>query len=157
MGFLNGLLSGPIPSVVAVMAALLMGAGYYFFVFPLISDHATLRKKNTELTDELSNNALVLASLQEIKKLCNDQASGLSVELLPKLAEQQASLHRALREIQSVVAEVQTKTTRADDEMNRELERIVRIISEINDKQSQVSGVILGLTMSHAHNPARGI
>lgn len=157
MGFLNGLLSGPIPSTIAIIIALLMGAGYYFFVFPLISDHAALRKKNSELTGELSNNAAVLAVLAEIKKLCQDQASGISVELLPKLAEQQASLHKALRDIQAVVAEVQTKTTRADDEMNRELERIVRIISEINDKQSQVSGVILGLTMSHAHNPARGI
>lgn len=157
MGFLNGLLSGPIPSTIAVLIALLLGAGYYFFVFPLISDHAALRKKNIELIGELSNNAAVLIVLAEIKKLCQDQASGISVELLPKLAEQQASLHKALRDIQAVVAEVQTKTTRADDEMNRELERIVRIISEINDKQSQVSGVILGLTMSHAHNPARGI
>jgi uncharacterized protein HemX len=157
MGFLNGLLSGPLPSAVAIIIAIMMGAGYYFFVLPLVSDHAALRKKNDELTGELSNNAAVLAALAEIKKLCQDQASGLSVELLPKLAEQQQSLHKALREIQTLVAEVQTKTTRADDEMNRELERIVRIISEINDKQSQVSGVILGLTMSHAHNPARGI
>lgn len=157
MGFLNGLLSGPLPSAVAIIIAIMMGAGYYFFVLPLVSDHAALRKKNDELTGELSNNVAVLATLAEIKKLCQDQASGLSVELLPKLAEQQESLHKALREIQTLVAEVQTKTTRADDEMNRELERIVRIISEINDKQSQVSGVILGLTMSHAHNPARGI
>lgn len=157
MGFLNGLLSGPIPSTIAIIIAFLLGAGYYFFVFPLISDHAALRKQNEKLVGEVSDGAAILAALVEIKKLCQDQVSGLSVELLPKLAEQQESLHKALREIQAVVAEVQTKTTRADDEMNRELERIVRIISEINDKQSQVSGVILGLTMSHAHNPARGI
>lgn len=161
MGFLNALLSGPIPSVVAIVIALLLASGYWFFVFPLIGEAAKLREQNSNLTAELSRsvaNVLALTpTILEIKRLCEDQSSSIGQEILPKLLEQQENVQKALRDVRTAIAELQEKTTRADNEVLRDLERLVRIISEVNDKQSQVSGVILGLSMSHAHNPARGI
>jgi hypothetical protein len=161
MDFLNAFLSGPIPSVVSVLIALMLAAGYWFFVFPLVSEAASLRESNNKLTAELSQtSAAALAvsqQLLEIKRLCQDQSSSIGQEILPKLLEHQESVQRVLRDLRTALSDFQDKSTRTDSEVVRDLERIVRIISEINDKQSQVSGVILGLSMSNAHNPARGI
>lgn len=155
MDFLNAFLSGPVPSVVAIIIALLLAAGYWFFVFPLVNEVASLREINNKMTAELlqqnANASAFASALKELKHGKLDQGA------LNKLLEAQDIVQKSLRDVSNGLLELKEKSLRTDSELIHNLERIVRMVSEVNDKQSQVSGVILGLTMSHAHNPARGI
>lgn len=159
--------SSPIPTILALAIAIMLGAGYWFFVFPLLDEVKLLRTKNVELQDNLLEHsrkstdtlAAMSQSLADIKAIVERPGSGgsSSIEELKTLCD---GIVTSLGDIRAGLARDNPRdranlTTQIDN-IDRNIERILRTTSEIGDKQSQVSGIILGLTMQRA-TPPRGV
>ena len=162
MEAINVLLAGPIPTVIAVLIALCLGAGYWFFVFPLVDEAKRLRTQNESLAADLVQNSsqLVLqmsAQLAEIKTICQSHSTTIAQDILPQLLEQHEAQQELLEELKAFISDLHNRDKRSTEDLQHTVERLIRAVSEINDKQSQISGVILGLSMTNAHNPVRGI
>lgn len=155
--------SSPIPTIVAIVIAILLGAGYWFFVFPLLDEVKILRTRNIELENNLLDhsrkNTDALAAMSQmltdiktvVERPTNSGSNADDIRLLcegimTSISDMRVNLGR---ENPRDRAELMNQM----DSMDRNIERILRGTSELSEKQSQVTGIILGLTMQRGTPP----
>lgn len=128
MGFIELILSAPIPSLVAICMALVLAAGYWFYVFPLMEEAKVLRE---------SNKALLVEQKQILEQM------NFSLNAIKGVVTQPCTdmvrLEKGLDEIKQI----------GGHDMEKSMERLHRVMSDISDKQSQITGILMGITMHH--------
>lgn len=171
MGAIDAILSSPIPTIVLLVACVLLSAGYWFFVFPQIDEIKTLRTRdsewqgkydtlqarltevNTKSVDTLQTfNATMEKLRAAIEKPDGDgkEFETLSENILTALGDIRLNLGKdTSRQQAELLSQI--------DNIERTTERILKSVADVSDKQSQVSGIILGLNMRNGQPPARGV
>lgn len=176
MDAIQTIFSSPLPVAISAVIAVACLAGYWFFVIPLLEEVKTLRETNVELQSKLGGEfeqqkASIQRFMQEVMTgVQNQQNVGELVSVINTLrttAEQQtnalnSTLARILDDIQEsiarlspVISNLSETSARKDDEIRREVERLGRLlesltrtVADISDKQSQVAGVLTGMSIA---------
>jgi len=176
MDAIQTIFSSPLPVAISAVIAVACLAGYWFFVIPLLEEVKTLRETNVELQSKLGGEfeqqkASIQRFMQEVMTgVQNQQNVGELVSVVNALrttVEQQtnalnSTLVRILDDIQESIARLSPVMTnisetsaRKDDEIRREVERLGRLlesltrtVADISDKQSQVAGVLTGMSIA---------
>lgn len=171
MGAIDAILSSPIPTIVLIVICVMLGAGYWFFVFPLLDEIKTLRGRdsewqgkydtlqtrltevNTKSVDALSTfNATMDKLRAAIEKPADSDGKefeNLSETILAALGDIRSNLGKdTSRQQAELLSQI--------DNIERTTERILKSVADVSDKQSQVSGIILGITM-RGGTQARGL
>lgn len=184
MDVITSLASNPLPTSVAAVVAIAACLGYYFFVIPLIDDHKKLKRKHDLLLSEMEEGSTgkFIAELKIIKKAITEVNTALAAgisnnEEKLKLVEQffaemtrlQATMDREhedlYEETEKLAVALQRLTEFAqtsvasskarDDSLDRLLSDVNRNMHNINEKQSQILGALLGMGRIQDRN--RGI
>lgn len=153
MGFLEVILSSPLPTVLALFVAGILLAGYWFIVLPQLAEMKNLRENHTEALSTIAkfdenfikindNTTKTNVSLQAVTAIVERQAKQMQV-----LTQHTLHISQRTKNIEEQVAALQV--------LARNSEHALRILSEISDKQSQLSGVVFGLNL-RGTNPPRG-
>ena len=176
MDAIQTIFSSPLPVAISAVIAVACLAGYWFFVIPLLEEVKTLRETNVELQSKLGGEfeqqkASIQRFMQEVMTgVQNQQNVGELVSVINTLrttVEQQtnalnSTLVRILDDIQEsivrlspVISNLSETSARKDDEIRREVERLGRLlesltrtVADISDKQSQVAGVLTGMSIA---------
>ena len=176
MDAIQTIFSSPLPVAISAVIAVACLAGYWFFVIPLMEEVKTLRETNVELQSKLGGEfeqqkASIQRFMQEVMTgVQNQQNVGELVSVVNALrttVEQQtnalnSTLVRILDDIQEsiarlspVISNLSETSARKDDEIRREVERLGRLlesltrtVADISDKQSQVAGVLTGMSIA---------
>lgn len=176
MDAIQTIFSSPLPVAISAVIAVACLAGYWFFVIPLMEEVKTLRETNVDLQIKLGGEfeqqkASIQKFMQEVMTgVQNQQNVGELVSVVNALrttVEQQtnalnSTLVRILDDIQESIARLSPVMTnisetsaRKDDEIRREVERLGRLlesltrtVADISDKQSQVAGVLTGMSIA---------
>jgi archaellum component FlaC len=176
MDAIQTIFSSPLPVAISAVIAVACLAGYWFFVIPLLEEVKTLRETNVELQSKLGGEfeqqkASIQRFMQEVMTgVQNQQNVGELVSVINALrttVEQQtnalnSTLVRILDDIQEsiarlspVISNLSETSARKDDEIRREVERLGRLlesltrtVADISDKQSQVAGVLTGMSIA---------
>ena len=174
MGAIDVILSSPIPTIVLLVACVLLAAGYWFFVFPLLDEVKTLRTRDAEwqvkiddlhvkLTDVNLKSAESLAAFTStmdkiraaVEKPSND---GIQEDFRTFSESIMSSLGDIRLNLGNDTTRQQAELLSQIDNIERTTERILKSVADVSDKQSQVSGMVLGITMRGAGNlPPRGV
>lgn len=183
MDSINTIFSSPLPVAISAVIAVACLAGYWFFVIPLLDEVKTLRETNSSTQQKMGDEfelqkanvqrfmqelAASLQSQQNITELVSTVSSlKLAVEhqttaLSGSLERMFEDVQEALERLTSALNQTSETSTRKHDEIRREVERLGRLleqltrqVADISDKQSQVAGVLTG--MSIAKNMNRGL
>ena len=154
---INTILSSPLPTIIAVVVALLLAAGYWFFVLPGMEELKNLRTRNTELESEVLNR-LNLDTIDNIKaqldaiKATVERPTGLD-----SLKESLTAIKDGIRELkESLNTSGNSSVLLQLNTIERNTERLLRNVADLSDKQSQATGVLLGLSMTSRNAPPRG-
>lgn len=169
MGAIDAILSSPIPTIVLLVACILLGAGYWFFVFPQIDEIKTLRTRDSEwqgkydtlqarLTEVNTKSVDTLqtfnATMEKLRAAIEKPDDGKEFEILSE------NILTALGDIRlnlgKDTSRQQAELLSQIDNIERTTERILKSVADVSDKQSQVSGIILGISM-RAGNTPRGV
>ena len=169
MGAIDAILSSPIPTIVLLVACILLGAGYWFFVFPQIDEIKTLRTRDSEwqgkydtlqarLTEVNTKSVDTLqtfnATMEKLRAAIEKPDDGKEFEILSE------NILTALGDIRlnlgKDTSRQQAELLSQIDNIERTTERILKSVSDLSDKQSQVSGILLGISM-RAGNTPRGV
>lgn len=160
MGFLDAVLSSPLPTIVVLVIAVALAAGYWFFLLPLVENLKSTQKANTEANE-------IISSFQENLKSISDALEQQSKQITTVVRSNRVLITQADKHLQQVsivsqqcarlatrskLLEEQEKTLQA---LERNVENCRRALSEINDKQSQLTGVVFGLNL-RGTQPPRG-
>jgi len=176
MDAIQTIFSSPLPVAISAVIAVACLAGYWFFVIPMLEEVKTLRETNVELQSKLGGEfeqqkASIQRFMQEVMTgVQNQQNVGELVSVINALrttVEQQtnalnSTLVRILDDIQEsiarlspVISNLSETSARKDDEIRREVERLGRLlesltrtVADISDKQSQVAGVLTGMSIA---------
>lgn len=180
MDFIQTIFSSPLPVAISAVIAVACLAGYWFFVIPLLEEAKTLREANAELQSKMGDEfelqkanvqrfmqdlATSLHSQQNITELVtvvgslklaiDHQTTALSGGLERMFAEVQ----EALESLSSTLNNTSETYTRKHDDIRREVERLGRLleqltrqVADISDKQSQVAGVLTGMSIATTLN-----
>lgn len=174
------LLNGPLPIVVTSIIALASLAGYWFFVIPTLEEVKVLRERNTELqatmVEEVKNQTLglkaTLESLQSdvadreninellvaIRGMCSslDQYHGSTSA---SLREVLGAVRQATESVRNVVDGHSSDGARASENISREVDRLGRVLdqlsrqlTDVSDRQSQVAGILTGMSIAKSSN-----
>ena len=172
MGAIDAILSSPIPTIVLIVICAMLAAGYWFFVFPMIDEIKNLRTRdagwqdkydtlqtrltevNTKSVDTLSS---FNATMEKLRAAIEKPADGdgkefetLSENILTALGDIRLNLGKdTSRQQAEMLSQI--------DNIERTAERILKSVADVIDKQSQVSGIILGFTMRGGDTRARGL
>lgn len=171
MGAIDAILSSPIPTIVLIVVCAMFAAGYWIFVFPQIDEIKTLRTRdaewqgkydtlqtrltevNTKSVDTIQSfNATMEKLRAAIEKPDGDgkEFETLSENILTALGDIRLNLGKdTSRQQAELLSQI--------DNIERTTERILKSVADVSDKQSQVSGIILGLNMRNGQPPARGV
>ncbi|MNQ21842.1 hypothetical protein D3C85_349700 [compost metagenome] len=180
MDFMQTILSSPLPIAVCAVITLACLAGYWFFVIPLLEEVKTLRDSNTELQKKLGDEfelqkANVQKFMQELATSLQSQQNVTDlvtmVGALKSAVEQQSTalsgvMERMFHEVRDSLDKLGEVLDTASDsskhdhtDIQREVERLTRLleslarqVSDISDKQSQVAGVLTGMSMVKSMN-----
>lgn len=158
MGAIDLLLSSPIPVVLSVFLNAILFIVGYFFVLPMIEAKKTLVSTNSQLADDVSKHnqktadALTQLSqaVSEIKSLVERPVSTELNTLIDVQKRTNESIVSLLGDIRSTLDSGSRDSPQiidALDALERHCERILRNCSDINDKQSQLTGIMLGLNL----------
>ena len=154
---INTILSSPLPTIIAVVVALLLAAGYWFFVLPGMEELKNLRTRNMELESEVLNR-LNLDTIDNIKaqldaiKATVERPTGLD-----SLKESLTAIKDGIRELkESLNTSGNSSVLLQLNTIERNTERLLRNVADLSDKQSQATGVLLGLSMTSRNAPPRG-
>lgn len=180
MEALTAILNSPLPVAVTSIIALASLLGYWFFVIPLLEEAKTLRERNAKLQgallEEIKNHAVSLkVTLDGIsesvldKQNFNELASVIS-ELRLTVERHGDLLQTSVASIlQGVRASVEILTrniadgaadgAHSGDNIRREIDRLGRLLetlsrqlSEVGDRQSQVTGILTGMSIAQRPN-----
>lgn len=180
MDFIQTILSSQLPIAVCTVIAVACLAGYYFFVIPLLEEVKTLRDSNADLQKKLGDEfelqkANIQKFMQELATSLQSQQNVADlvtvVGALKSAVEQQSTaltgimertfleVRESLDKLGSVldIASDSSKHDRGDlqrevERLTRMLESVSRQISDISDKQSQVAGVLTGMSIAKTMN-----
>jgi hypothetical protein len=174
MGAIDAILSSPIPTIVLLVVCVLLGAGYWFFVFPLLDEIKTLRTRdadwqgkydalNDKFTESNVKNTETLKSFSatmDTLRAATEKSAGndaiqedfrtFSESIMQSLGDIRLNLGK---DTSRQHAELHSQV----DNIERTTERILKSVADVSDKQSQVSGIILGITMRGGGSPPRGL
>ena len=180
MEFINTIFSSPLPVAISAIIAIACLLGYWFFVLPLLEDVKTLRETNATLTQKLGDEfelqkanmqkftqelATNLQSQQNITELVTIVSSlKLTVEqqstaLGSTLGQMFEDVRDSLDKLGSVLTNSSDTSVHKNDDLRREVERLGRLLEsmtsqlrDMSDKQSQVAGVLTGMSIAKSMN-----
>jgi molybdenum-dependent DNA-binding transcriptional regulator ModE len=160
MGAIDVLYSSPIPVSLAIGFNLILLAVGWLFVLPLHEEVKSLRKRAENFDNSYSQ------SVDAIKKMQDDLDEILGVVKHPD-TQALTSLAVVCDALMSQVNDIRNNLGKEDpreraellnllETLERNSERILRTVSDVSDKQSQVTGLMIGLGMQRG-NPPRGV
>jgi predicted PurR-regulated permease PerM len=160
MGAIDVLYSSPIPVSLAIGFNLILLAVGWLFVLPLHEEVKSLRKRAENFDNSY------IQSVDAIKKMQDDLDEILGVVKHPD-TQALTSLAVVCDSLMSQVNDIRNNLGKEDpreraellnllESLERNSERILRTVSDVSDKQSQVTGLMLGLGMQRG-NPPRGV
>lgn len=160
MGAIDVLYSSPIPVSLAIGFNLILLAVGWFFVLPLHEEVKSLRKRAENFDNSY------IQSVESIKKMQDDLDEILGLlkhpdnTALVSLAVMCDTLLSQMNDMRNNIGKEDPRE-RAElinllESLERNSERILRTVSDVSDKQSQVTGLMLGLGMQRG-NPPRGV
>lgn len=175
MDFISVLTNSSLPTAVAVVIALAAIMGYYFFVIPLMGEHKELKEKYEALVKDRDNGEIGEFSVKvgvlekalhglktSLEKDSSDKAkklaevekciSDLAVKQETHLNRGNGTLHEDIERLQSAfrrMAETaqtyMANSSAKDDSIEKDMTELLRQMSTLNEKQSQILGALLGL------------
>lgn len=177
MEFIGTVLAGPLPVAVSTVVALACLTVFWYFVLPLLDEVKSLRETNSDLqrivtgyvedADQRDNEVAELlagmsASLMELEAV---GLASLSSQLDAQI-KMSTTNHGSLQEINNRVQIVSSslathieseitfgkETSREIERLSRNLEQLTRQLSDISERQSQVTGILTGMTMAKTAN-----
>ena len=180
MDSIQAILNSPLPIAVLAVICVASLAGYWFFVIPMLEEIKTLRTRNTELEStmiiEIKNQTVAFeAALADLNRKVSErrnlnELAVLIGELKTTIERQTADLSTATNDIikgvrsaisaiAKVIAEKAEASARDDDELRRDLERLSRLVeqlsrqvSDVSERQSQVTGILTGMSITRSSN-----
>jgi hypothetical protein len=175
MDALTTILNSPLPIAISAIIAFAACAGYWFFVIPLIEESKNLRQQNKDLQDRLDSelkthfkdNAASLEAIAVGIRNCDISDINARLSELHKILESQnvaliRSLEVNINQVQSVLGAIELQLRNAkgvDGNMKKELSDIIRLldnissdVDDISDKQSQVTGILTGMSIAQSIN-----
>jgi len=161
MGAIDLLYSSPIPVILAIGLNALLMAGYWFYVFPMVDEVKALRKRGAEF------DANYLQSADAIKQMSQLLGEILEAVERPVSSHDVSAVVTVCDSIMASINDIRVNLGKENprdrielmnqvDNIERNSERILRTISEVSEKQSQVTGIILGINMQRG-TPPRGV
>lgn len=173
MGAIDAILSSPIPTIVMIVICILLGAGYWFFVFPLLDEIKLLRTRDADWQgkyDALQNRLTEIntksvetldsftATMEKLRAAVEKPAGNeIQDEFLTLSENIMSSLGDIRLALGKDTSRQQAELLSQVDNIERTAERILKSVADVSDKQSQVSGIILGITMRGGGTSARGL
>lgn len=177
MEFIGTVLAGPLPVAVSTVVALACLTVFWYFVLPLLDEVKSLREANSDLQQVVSgyveNDAQRCGEVTELLAGLTSGFKELEVSGLASLASQmEAQLkvsttnHNALQELNNRIQAVSNslavhieseitfgkEATREIERLSKNLEQLTRQLSDISERQSQVTGILTGMTMANNAN-----
>lgn len=167
MGAVDVLLSSPIPVVLSIFLNVVLLAAGWFFVIPLIDRERKLQEAHDTLVLDSTANSKQTAdvlvtlsqSLEEIRTIVERPVSTNLDSLIEAQRSYTETVTSLLKEIRSSLdsddrdnSQMLTLLTN----LERNSERLIRTAADISEKQSQVSGILIGMHTPWANNP-RGV
>ncbi len=162
MGAIDLLYSSPIPVILAMGLNALLMAGYWFFVFPVMDEVKALRKRGAEFDASYLQSADAVKQmsqiLEEIREAVERPVSNQDVVAVVAVCENiMVSINDIRVNLGKDNPRERAELLNQVDNIERNSERILRTISEVSEKQSQVTGLILGINMQRGTTPPRGV
>lgn len=180
MDVIPAILNSPLPIAILSILCLACLAGYWFFVIPMLEETRTLRVRNTDLETvvlgeirqqtatfesaltELRENAVERRNLNELaviigelKATVEKQTTQLGVVANDILC----GVRSSIADIAKVIADRAEASSRDDEELRRDLERLGRLleqlsrqVSDVSERQSQVTGILTGMSLAKGTN-----
>lgn len=151
--FLNTLASSPVTTSVSLVACLMLLAGYYFFVIPMLSENKELKIKNLELqkqlVDSLTQTEKTLSSIDnsfgQFKELTNKSHSDTLTQLkllISNDAKEQHDTHRQmLKELENSLDRL-FKDQIKPDQMCEIRNTLMGFVSEVNSQLYAVQNTV---------------
>lgn len=184
MDVISSLVNNPLPTALAVVIAIAACLGYYFFVIPLMEEHKKLKEKYEALVEERedTHSSKFVDELNEIKKSVHclkesltdgtqDSLTKLTAmeDFFAEISKYHITVDRGHEDLQDELEKLNTLIQRVsdssqtfvagskarDDSIDRLLVEVNRNMININEKQSQILGALLG--MSRIQDRNRGI
>lgn len=168
MGAIDVLYSSPIPVALAMGFNVILLAVFYFYVFPLQEEVKALRLRSAEFDTKYMDSVVVISDSVEVIEQMSDKLNEIHVFLKTPNADV-AALASVCTSILTVVQDIRSSASHGDPRKHAELlsliealernsERILRTVSDVSDKQSQVTGIMLGMGMQrHSGDGPRGV
>ena len=179
MQAIAAVLSGPLPIAISTTVALACLAAVWFFALPLLEEVKNLRNTNAELQSVISTYVQrsdvgwteTVEALEKINSKLGDNGFAVQLAAIQTLVAGQSSTIESLTtnlvpdlltRLQAISRGLAThieSEERADRELSRELERISRTLDQVtrqltdmNERQSQVTGILTGMSMVNNSN-----
>ena len=161
MGMIDTIFSSPIPTIIAMVLALAFGAVIWWFAIPQMQQLkealATIVEKDEEIkelrtthTDDLKKMSQMLSEILAIVE------RPVSIPAIEEIRNTISTMATALSGNRHLDASTVRELQNCMNAIDRNTERLLRTMSEVSEKQSQVSGIILGLNMHRGEAP-RGV
>lgn len=176
MDFIATIFSSPLPVAVSAVIAVSACAGYWFFVIPLLEEVKVLRVRNKELqdnlevelrthfkdnSDKMDNLATSIAScdikdvstkLSELKAILEAQNSALIHSIEVNINQVHTILGNVETQLKSEGGTGNDKIRGELSSINKLLDDIASDVDDISDKQSQVTGILTGMSIAQSMN-----
>lgn len=160
MGAIDVLYSSPIPVSLAIGFNLILLAVGWFYVLPLQEEVKSLRKRAENFDNSYLQSVDAIKKMQDVLDQIHDAVKHPDTQALTSLAVVCDSIMGQMNDIRSNLGKEDPRD-RAEllnllESVERNSERILRTVSDVSDKQSQVTGLMLGLGMQRG-NPPRSV
>lgn len=169
MDFITTIFNSPLPVALSAIIAILACAGYWFFVIPMLEEVKTLRTRNNELQDmlqgefkrHLEQNLVKLNNMAStFDNISHKEILTALIELKEMLAEHNTNaLHKVETNVSAIFkvlarmeTKMKTKPTAELTEITKMLNTILAEVDDIGDKQSQVTGILTGMSLAQSLN-----
>lgn len=145
--------SSPLPTVIVAVIATALAAGYWFFVLPMLADIKKLRQDNATALSTIENFQTEFSQITQALSTSNTllkssySLAERQTKQLSLISQQSAHIAQRTKALEEHLVTLQL--------LERNTENALRILSDVSDKQSQLSGVIYGLNL-RGTQPPRG-
>lgn len=161
MGVIDVIFSGPFPVILSIGLNVLLAAGYWFYGFPLAEEVKNLRRRSSEFDSSYIQSAESIKDMREVVDRIFHAVDRphSSAEILA-VATVCDSIMASINDLRVNVGREDPRN-RAEmsnslDNIERNSERILRALAEVSEKQSQSTGILLGINLQRG-SPPRGV